>query len=302
VSNGQGGWEAVTLLPLSLGANQITATSIGFNGIATSPTATVTEISGTTFSGAGQTQNVNYQAGDGNNTMQWADGVGVVIAGNGNNKVTAGNGADTLQLGNGNNTVTLGNGNDSVTTGSGSDTVTVGNGNDMINVGGGSNKVTVGNGTDTITLGNGASTLALGNGTDTINLGSAANTLTLGAGSYTLTAPSNGGGNELVLTVLPAQLTMVFQSKDKLVFANTGFDLGVDNSKGTLNPQAIASSLFSTSTNGTFTSTSQRFAYNQITGNLYYDAQGNKAGSTSLVVDHLTNDPHLTAANLFFIS
>jgi hypothetical protein len=69
-----------------------------------------------------------------------------------------------------------------------------------------------------------------------------------------------------------------------------------------LTPQAIASSLFSTSTTGTFISTSQRFAYNQSTGNLYYDSQGNKTGSTVQLVAHLTNDPKLTAANLFFIS
>jgi Ca2+-binding RTX toxin-like protein len=145
-----------------------------------------------TPSGASQTQAVNFQAGNGNNTMQWADGV---IAGDGNNTVTAGNGADTVQLGNGSNTVTLGNGNDSVTAGNGGDKIT------------------------------------LGNGTDTLNLGSGANTVTLGNGSYTIVTPSNGGDNELILTVQPAALSLAFQSKDELVFANTGFDLGSDDGK-----------------------------------------------------------------------
>jgi Ca2+-binding RTX toxin-like protein len=231
VSNSQGQWEATALLPLSPGANQITATSIGLDGIATSTTTTVTEISGTTFSGAGQTQAVNFQAGNGNNTMQWADGVGAVIAGDGNNTVTAGNGADTIELGNGSNTVTLGNGNDSVTTGGGSDTVSVGNGNDTISVAGGNNTVSVGSGNNSITVGNGANKVTLGNGSDTLNLGSGANTVTLGDGSYSIVTPSNGGGNELILTVQPAALSLTFQTKDELVFANTGFDLGSDDGK-----------------------------------------------------------------------
>jgi hypothetical protein len=38
------------------------------------------------------------------------------------------------------------------------------------------------------------------------------------------------------------------------------------------------------------------------TGNLYYDAQGDKSGSTVQLVAHFTNDLHLTATSLYFIS
>ena len=69
-----------------------------------------------------------------------------------------------------------------------------------------------------------------------------------------------------------------------------------------MTPQQIASSLFAPSGNGVFTSAGQRFAYDQNTGNFYDDAQGNQAGSAAMLVAHLTNDPHLRAANLFFIS
>ena len=89
---------------------------------------------------------------------------------------------------------------------------------------------------------------------------------------------------------------------DSLVFRNSGFDLGVDDGKGTSAPQAIAASLFSPNTNGTFATTDNRFAYNQSNGDLFYDAQGSTLGSTSYLVGDLTNHPHLTAANLFFVS
>ena len=283
ISNAQGAWTAITLGALPAGTQQITATAYNLNGHSeTSAAITVDVTRGITFSGAGPTQNVNFQAGDGNNTMQWADGVGVVIAGNGSNKITAGNGKDVVQLGNGSNTVSLGNGNDSVTAGNGSDSVSLGNGN------------------DTVSLGNGHNTLVLGNGDDTISLGGGNDTITLGIGTYAMSG--SNGGDTIILMAPPEQLTMPFSAGDRLVFANTGFDLGIDDGKGTGSPQQIAASLFSTSTNGTFTNANQRFAYNQASGDLYYDAQGNKAGSTVQLVAHLANDPHLTVANLYFIS
>jgi Ca2+-binding RTX toxin-like protein len=100
-----------------------------------------------------------------------------------------------------------------------------------------------------------------------------------------------------ILSLTQPILTKAFGSNDKLVFDNSGFNLGVDNGKGTATPQAINASLF-----GAFpkvgTST-DRFAYNQSTGDLCYSANGSVANQT--LVAHLTNDPLLTAANLFFI-
>jgi Ca2+-binding RTX toxin-like protein len=103
-------------------------------------------------------------------------------------------------------------------------------------------------------------------------------------------------------------LTLSFASNDELVFSNAGFNLGVDNgkSKGSFGfdhlqpPHPIDASLLSPNTNGTFATTGNRFAYNQSTGQLFYDAQGSTAGSTVHQVATLTNHPTLTAANLFF--
>jgi hypothetical protein len=48
---------------------------------------------------------------------------------------------------------------------------------------------------------------------------------------------------------------------------------GIDDGIGTATPQQIAASLFSSNTIGTLTTAGDRFAYNQATGDLYYDAQ-----------------------------
>ena len=60
--------------------------------------------------------------------------------------------------------------------------------------------------------------------------------------------------------------------------------------------------MFSTQTNGAFDNSAARFAYNATAGALYYDAQGNTAGSSRELVATLTNHPTLAAAGLFFVS
>ena len=129
-----------------------------------------------------------------------------------------------------------------------------------------------------------------------------------GALVHSLEFGAGNGTDELVFTSPNGLLTLSFASSDELVFRNAGFDLGVDNgkSKGSFGfddlqpPQPIAASLLSPNTDGTFATTGNRFAYDQSTGNLFYDAQGSTAGSTVHQVADLTNKPSLTAANLFF--
>src|SRR5229473_5267079 len=66
-SNAQGVWTitAVSLLP---GTNLMVAKATdSMNNVTSSAVSTITEFSGTTFGGATQTQNVNFQAGNANN-------------------------------------------------------------------------------------------------------------------------------------------------------------------------------------------------------------------------------------------
>ena len=58
-----------------------------------------------------------------------------------------------------------------------------------------------------------------------------------------------------------------------------------------------AASLFTT---GSFTSSTQRFAYSASTGRLYYDAAGAGAGSSPQLIATLTGHPALTAADIVF--
>jgi Ca2+-binding RTX toxin-like protein len=80
------------------------------------------------------------------------------------------------------------------------------------------------------------------------------------------------------------------------------FDLGVNNGQGTTTPHTIVAALFSPNTNGTFATAGNRFAYDQSTGNLYYDVGGSAMPASSVRIADLTNKPHLAAANLFFTS
>jgi Ca2+-binding RTX toxin-like protein len=264
------------------------------------------------------------------NSISFGNGTVTVIAGNGsdqisggnaNDTIIAGNGSDSVLLGNGANTVTLGNGNDLVVLGNGANTVALGNGNDIVVLGNGANTVTLGTGssavfvgnqnntitligsassTDAIIAGNGNNKLNLGSGTYDVAVGNGADTIILGNGKYNV---ATGNGTDLFIYTTPTGLlTMSFSSHDEIVFRNSGFDLGTNNGHGTSTPQAIAASLFSSNTNGTFATTANRFAYDQSTGNLYYDASGSAPGSNRMLIADFINKPHLTAASLFFTS
>jgi Ca2+-binding RTX toxin-like protein len=239
--------------------------------------------------------------GNSSGTVVLGDNSTSVGFGRGTITVVAGNGSDTIAGGTANNTVIAGNGNDTVTLGQGNNTVILGGGNDSVTVGDGNNTITIAGSptsTDTIKAGGGNNTLYLGAGHETVSLGGGNNTLILTTGTYDVSA---GHGTDLFeFTGSQALLNLSFASNDELVFRATGFDLGVDNGLGTGTPQPIAASLFSSRADGTFATPDNRFAYDSVTGTLYYDAQGSTPGSTSFAVADLTNHPHLGVSSLFF--
>jgi hypothetical protein len=154
---------------------------------------------------------------------------------------------------------------------------------------------------DTIQVGSGTNILNLGAGTYNVTEGNGADTIILGDGKYNVTA-GHDTPDQFIYSTPAGLLAMSFASNDELVFRNSGFDLGVDNGLGTATLQAIAATLFSPHTDGTFATAANRFAYDQSTGNLYYDAAGSTRGSSRALIADFTNKPHLTAADLFFTS
>ena len=236
--------------------------------------------------------------GDNSGTTSFGQGSVTVIAGDGNNSISGGNADDTIAAGKGDDTISLGNGANTVSLGSGNDSVTVGNANNAITIAGAPSSV------DTIKAGNGNNTMTLGAGTYNVTVGNGQNTFIFENGATYNVAAGSGVPDLFVFTMPQALLNLSFASNDELVFRNSGFDFGSLNGTGSAILQQIGASspLFSSHTDGTFASTTNRFAYDANTGKLYYDAQGDTPGSTSSLVADLSNKPHLTGANLFFTS
>jgi Ca2+-binding RTX toxin-like protein len=138
-----------------------------------------------------------------------------------------------------------------------------------------------------------------GPGTDTIT-GGAGNDAFFAGGNTSMTG--NGGTNVFVFaaTGVTNQITDFAASvSNEIALSNFGFALGLGNSTAT--PQPLPAALIGGLTAGTFTTSAQRFAYNQSTGQLLFDADGNGAAS-SQVVATLTGDPVVNASQLFFVA
>jgi hypothetical protein len=89
-------------------------------------------------------------------------------------------------------------------------------------------------------------------------------------------------------------------ASDKIAVSDRRFHLGLPDPGAA--PQALPAGLFTPNATGGFTDRSQRFAYDTGTGQLFYDAHGDKPGSSRELVATFAGHPHVTAANLFFVS
>jgi Ca2+-binding RTX toxin-like protein len=190
-------------------------------------------------------------------------------------------GVETYALASGNvNRLTLTNANFTGVTG-GKITVDGGSGGNTLNVAAltGSNQVVLvgGSGNDVLTVAQHA-TMTGGGGADT----------------FVLTTPGT--------LALPDTNTITdfVHSIDKIAFSDAGFKLSLAGATST--PKALPATLFASNSTGSFSSATQRFAYNTTTGALYYDSKGDTPGSSRQLVATLSGHPTLTASDLYFVS
>jgi hypothetical protein len=87
---------------------------------------------------------------------------------------------------------------------------------------------------------------------------------------------------------------------DKIAFSDPGFHLDLTNPGAA--PQALPADLFTANATGRLTTAVERFAYDTGTGALYYDAHGDKTGSSRELVATFAGRPQLTASDVFFVS
>jgi Ca2+-binding RTX toxin-like protein len=123
-------------------------------------------------------------------------------------------------------------------------------------------------------------------------VGSGANTMTGGAGqnSFAMTTPD---------LAAPDVITNFVSGPDHLVFTNSTFDLGIDNGLVTetftvlpLDPSLVAF--------GGFTAPTQRLAYDQAAGNLFYDPFGSSNPAAQVLIDKLGAGTPLAAGDFLF--
>jgi Ca2+-binding RTX toxin-like protein len=168
----------------------------------------------------------------------------------------------------------------------GADTITGGAGNDTIDGGAGNDTITGGAGADTLIGGLGADTINGGAGNDTITGGAGADILTggLGADTFVFNAPTEGAD----------QISDFNSAEGDLI------DISVAAFGAGLTTGTDPSSVFGSSADSTFASTTEHFHYNTTTHTLLYDADGNGPG-VAQVLATFTNAATLAASDLNFI-
>jgi hypothetical protein len=293
-----GRWTVATA-PLAAGPHALSATQTDLSGAVGIPSATLnlTVIGGTPnavdFLGTSGTDLFTGGAGDDTFTFSAADLIStdLVKGGGGNDTlamtstglVRAGgvSGVEAYRLaGGGRNALTLTNAQFAGVTGAAIEVLGGANGNtvDAAAVSGGNRLVFVG-----------------GTGDDEVRPGALA------------MMTGGGGSNQFTFADIGNRTIADFGAGagNRLLFRDSGFDLGVNEGQGTLTPKYLDASTFVADPGGMFTAGSQRFAYDTTGGTLYYDADGSGPGFARSAVVTLADNAVLNAGptgNLFFRS
>ena len=203
-------------------------------------------------------------AGTGNDIVKSGAGNDIVNAGWGNDTITAGSGADKVIAGAGDDIVDAGWGNDTIIAGAGNDEIIAGAGEDVVKAGGGADEVNAGAGNDTVLGGAGVDTINGGAGEDVINGGAGNDILTGGAGA----------DDFLFATVITENNTDVItdyeEQYDCIHLENLFYKkLGAEN-------EALNADFFVTGSKAL--DANDYIIYDDVTGSIKYDADGNGAG------------------------
>lgn len=259
--------------------------------------------------------------GDGNDTIwgDWKSALGKVKGGN--DKLYGGDGNDAIFGNGGNDLLDGGKGSDTMQGGAGNDIYVVdaatdivdesasgSSGTDMVQSGAVSINLTLSGrfkgSIENVTLLGTANLNATGNSLANVLTGNdAANTLNGREGADTLTG---GGGNDTFLF----DTTLRFGNADRIAdFSNaTGnndtirLDDAVFSGGGLKSNQFLAAGAFHANTSGTATELDDRILYNTATGQLFWDADGSKAGGVAGVLfATLDGAPALSSVGFFVV-
>ncbi len=257
----------------------------------------------------GNNRNNRINGKGGNDTINGAAGNDTLIGGNGNDRLNGGGGNDKLEGGNGKDTLTGGNGKDNLRGGKGNDRLQGDSGNDRLNGGSGNDNLNGGTGKDTLNGGGGKDTLTGrgGNdrlqgdsGNDRLNGGGGKDKLEGGNGKDTLNGGQNndtidGGGGDDILIGGGGRDRFLYNTKrsfrqqdigvdkindflvgqDKIVLDKTTFTQ-LNSSKGRGFSVSIEFEVVDSQTDA---ANSRAFiVYNESTGNLFYNQNGDESG------------------------
>lgn len=255
------------------------------NGVAlvVNQTLTLAQLNALTFDAVGD-GSISFTAIQGGNTQTLQVVLDVTPAQNGTE--TGGTGDDTLDGGAGNDTLSGGAGNDTLLGGAGKDSINGGTGSDSINGGQGKDSIAGGKGNDVIDGGTDKDTIDGGAGNDTIFGGAGNDSLKGHKGDDELhgglgkdTLDGGSGADKFVFdTALSSSNADVIKGfvhgtdtivLDADIFAAIGASLGAGE--------------FRKNSSGNAQDSSDRIIYETDTGELYYDANGSKAGQKVLI-------------------